>query len=608
MLDLKVDVIQELEHLNKLAKEDPTRRFNRLYRLLRQEQFLMLAKERIAQNKGANTPGVDGQVMEDMTPEVITQLSQELATNTYQPQPAKRRYIPKRHSDKMRPLGIPSARDKVVQSGVALILNALYEPIFQPCSHGFRPQRSPITALRQVNNAYRAGATWIIEGDIANCFGNLPHTMILNCLRKRIQDERFIDLIRKLLQAGAMECGNLTPTYSGTPQGGICSPILSNVVLHELDCWLEQEWQANPPPLTPKDQNARSNPDYMRLHYRIMDIHRYLDGKRPMPKNTTPEELRGELREKRRLRQLQPRLLPRRAIYYVRFADDFAVVLCNASKAEAQQLKAALTEWMQINLGLPLNQEKTLITHWRKQLRFLGYDLQGRTNPNGTKWLHFSVPKAAVREVVAKIKRATAYSQAPAYDVFFNVNAVVRGWTNFYRYAHNNNVIGGKLSQVIFWRTAHYLAKKHRCSLAKMMPKHYDRSPTTRCKALFVYKPNKTPTEETRYFIWHKTAKRLSLVSTWASTVQDQQAYINTNWAKGRSLQKQLETQTEANHTCQGCGTTLDPLSTHHPNRLSKAKRVKKGAGHVARSGLEQQTKLLCHTCHMAHHHLDTSQ
>jgi len=184
----------------------------------------MLAKERIAQNKGANTPGVDGQVMDDMTPAVIIQLSQELTSNSYQPQPVKRRYIPKRHGDKMRPLGIPAARDKIVQSGIALILNALYEPIFRNCSHGFRPERSPITALRQVNNAYRAGATWIIEGDIANCFGNIPHPVILNCLRKRIRDERFIDLVRKMLQAGAMECGHLTPTYSGAPQGGICTP------------------------------------------------------------------------------------------------------------------------------------------------------------------------------------------------------------------------------------------------------------------------------------------------------------------------------------------------------------------------------------------------
>src|SRR5512136_1550032 len=123
-----VDVIRELGHLEKLAKEDPTRRFDRLYRLLRQEQFLGLARERIAKNKGANTPGVDGQVMDDITLHEITRLSQELGAGTYQPQPVRRKYIPKRNSKRLRPLGIPASRDKVVQAGVALILEALYEP------------------------------------------------------------------------------------------------------------------------------------------------------------------------------------------------------------------------------------------------------------------------------------------------------------------------------------------------------------------------------------------------------------------------------------------------------------------------------------------------
>ncbi|MBN1139108.1 MAG: hypothetical protein JXM73_21185 [Anaerolineae bacterium] len=123
---------------------------------------MVIAKMRIAKNKGANTPGVDGQVIDDITPDEIVRLSQELAAGTYQPQPVRRRYIPKRNG-KLRPLGIPTSRDKVVQSGVALILGALYEPMFRPCSHGFRPERSPITALRQVDTAYRAGATWIVE-------------------------------------------------------------------------------------------------------------------------------------------------------------------------------------------------------------------------------------------------------------------------------------------------------------------------------------------------------------------------------------------------------------------------------------------------------------
>jgi group II intron reverse transcriptase/maturase len=597
-----VDVIRELGHLEKLAKEDPNKRFNRLYRLLCQEKFLTYARASITSNKGARTPGVDGQTIDDITLKEIAKLSLELATREYQPQPVQRRYIPKR-SGKLRPLGLPTSRDKVVQSGAALILNALYEPLFRNCAHGFRPKRSPITALRQVSNAYRAGATWIIEGDITDCFGSLPHQVILNCLRKRIRDERFIDLIRKMLQAGVMEGEAYTPTYSGAPQGGIVSPILSNIVMHELDCWMEAQWGANPPVESPQARNARSNPKYMRLHYRICDIRRYLDGKRPMPRDATPEELRQELREKLKLRRLQPRSLPRRVVYYSRFADDFVIVLCHHSKAEARQMKTAIASWMQTQLGLELNQEKTHITHWRKRLRFLGYNLEGRRNPNGTGWLHLSVPKEAVRNVVAKIKRATAYPQAPEYDVFTNVNAVARGWSNYYRYAHNNNVIGGKLSMVIYWQTAHYLGKKHRCSIAKIMRKRYDRSPTTGCKALFTYRPGKSATPENRYFIWHKTLRRLSLASVTIYNIQDKQAYIDTGWAKGHSRHKRRETQELADNRCQSCGASNEELFVHHPRRLRNAKRVKKGAAHVAQSGLTQTTILLCYSCHLTHHH-----
>jgi len=597
-----VDVIRELGHLEKLAKEDPHKRFNRLYRLLYQEEFLIHAKASIARNRGARTPGVDGQTIADITRKEITKLNQELAAGKYQPQPVQRRYIPKR-SGKLRPLGLPASRDKVVQSGAALILNALYEPLFQNCSHGFRPKRSPITALRQVSSAYRAGATWIVEGDITDCFGSLPHSVILNCLRKRIRDERFINLIRKMLQAGVMENAHYTPTYSGAPQGGIVSPILANIVMHELDGWIETQLGANPPTQSPHDRNARSNPEYMQLHYHICKLRRYLDGKRAVPEGTTTEELRQELREKLQLRRLQPRCLPRKVIYYTRFADDFVVVLCHHSKAEAQQLKANIAAWMQTHLGLTLNQEKTHITHWRKRLRFLGYNLEGRRNPNGTGWLHLSVPKAAVRNIVAKIKRATAYPQAPEYDVFTNVNAVARGWSNYYRYAHNNNVIGGKLALVIYWQTVHYLSKKHKCSIAKIMRKQYDRSSKTSCKALFIYKPGKPATPENRYFIWHKTLPRLSLASVTAYNTNDQQAYIDTGWAKGHSRHKRHETQELAERQCQNCGTSNEKLFVHHPKRLRNAKRVKKGSAHVAQAGLAQQTKLLCYACHLAHHH-----
>ena len=487
-------VIQELRHLEKLAKEDPTRRFDRLYRLLRQVPFLRYAQECIQGNHGAQTPGVDGRTLSDLQIEDLERLSQELTDGSYQPQPVRRVYIPKSNG-KLRPLGIPSSRDKIVESGLALILNALYEPLFHDSSHGFRPGRSTITALRQVSTAYRAGATWIIEGDLADCFGSISHGVLLNCLRKRIRDERLIELIRRLLKAGVMEAGQYRPSYSGTPQGGVASPVLANVVLHELDDWLIRHYGINPPPESTQARNARSNPAYMRLHYRITDLRRYLDGKRPLPKGMTVEAARQELRETLRLRAQQPRSLPRRVLYYTRYADDFLIVLCNTSKAEAEQMKATLTVWLKDQLELTLNQEKTLITHWHERLRFLGYELEGRRNPNGSGWLHLNVPKAAVREVVAKIQRATRYPQAPEYDVFSNVNAVARGWTNYYRYAHDNNVVASKLALVIFWRTAHYLATKHKCSIAKIVRRQYTRDPATGCKALFTYQPGRAPND-----------------------------------------------------------------------------------------------------------------
>jgi group II intron reverse transcriptase/maturase len=604
-----VDVIQELGHLTKLARDEPDKRFSRLYRLLRQPEFLMLAKAKVQSNKGANTPGVDGQAMDDVTPEAIVKLSQELAAGTYQPQPVRRAYIPKRGKpQKLRPLGIPTSRDKVVQAGVAMILEALYEPLFRNCSHGFRPGRSPITALRTVANAYRASGTWIIEGDLADCFGSIPHHVILNCLRKRIRDERFIDVIRRMLQAGVMEMGNYHRTYCGTPQGGIASPILANVVLHELDCWMERHIGANPPAQTPKQLNARKHPEYQRLSYRISILRGYLDGKQPLPKSSSDAELRQELREKLGARRQLPCCLPRQAIYYTRFADDFLVVLCNASKVEAMDLKERMAEWLKQTLDLTLNMDKTLVTHWQEQLRFLGYHLQGRRSSRGTPWLHLSVPEEAMREAVARIKQATAYPQAPEYDVFVNVSAIARGWTNYYRYAHNSNVVAGRLATVVFWRAAHYLGKKHRLSLRKIMRRHYARDPHTGCKTLFVQKPDGCKDERGRYFIWHKRPQRLSVYAWEAAQVQHVKPRLNTGWATGHSLTQRLATKAAAQDTCQSCGRNDLPLFLHHPNRLRNAKRVRKGYGHVARSGFTQQGKMLCQACHMEHHHGHTSQ
>src|SRR5262249_20441974 len=183
--------------------------------------------------------------------------------------------------------------------------------------------------------------------------------------------ERFLDLIRKMLKAGVMEEGTLLPTYSGTPQGGIASPILSNVVLHELDCWLEDYWQANPPPLTAQQQYARANPAYARHKRNLVRWRAQLHGRIPLGRQT-PEGLRAKIKEALRERKQLPSVLPRRMISYCRFAADYVVVLCQHSKAEAQHLKTALATWLQEKLRLTQHPEKTRLTPWDQRVRFLG--------------------------------------------------------------------------------------------------------------------------------------------------------------------------------------------------------------------------------------------
>jgi group II intron reverse transcriptase/maturase len=373
------DPLRELEHLGNLAAADPAKRFGKLYRLVSHRELLRHAGERVRQNTGGRTAGIDGQTRRQIDEGLCARLAEELAHNQYHPQAVRRAYIPKGKTGR-RALGIPTIRDRIVQAVVAQILEAIYEPIFRNCSYGFRPQRNTIQALRHVAQAYQAGATWVIEGDLVKCFDSIPHGVILNSLRKRIKDERFIELVRKMLTAGVMAEGNLLPTYSGTPQGGLASPILSNVALHEFDCWLEEHWQANPPPLTAKQQHARANREYARHKRNLVRWRAQLHGRIPMGRQTL-EGLRAKIMHALAARKRVPSVTPRRILSYCRYADDYVGVLCQHTKAEAQHLKAAMAQWLEEHLGLTQHPEKTCLTHWDDRFRFLGDDLRGPTQP-----------------------------------------------------------------------------------------------------------------------------------------------------------------------------------------------------------------------------------
>lgn len=213
-------------------------KYERLYRNLYNPEFFLLAYANIAKSQGSMTQGVDGQTLDNMSLPRINRIIESLRNKTYQPQPAKRKYIPKKNG-KLRPLGITSTDDKLVQEVVRMILEAIYEPTFSNSSHGFRPKRSCHTALAQVKKNF-TGAIWIVEGDIKACFDNFDHHVLTDLLRKRIADESFIGLIWKFLKAGYMEQWQYNCTYSGVPQGSGISPICANIYLSELDKFMQE--------------------------------------------------------------------------------------------------------------------------------------------------------------------------------------------------------------------------------------------------------------------------------------------------------------------------------------------------------------------------------
>lgn len=226
-----------LNSLNEHSK-DSSYKFERLYRLLFNEELFYVAYQKIASNEGSTTKGSDGRSIDGMSLARIETLIASLKDESYQPHPSRRVHIPKKNG-KMRPLGIPAFEDKLVQEVVRMILEAIYEGHFETTSHGFRPKRSCHTALLHIQKTFN-GAKWFIEGDIKGFFDNIDHDVLVQILRERISDDRFIRLIRKFLKAGYVEDWTFHNTYSGMPQGGIVSPILANIYLDKLDKYVKE--------------------------------------------------------------------------------------------------------------------------------------------------------------------------------------------------------------------------------------------------------------------------------------------------------------------------------------------------------------------------------
>src|SRR5690348_12059317 len=440
-----------------------------LYRQMFNKNLYLLAYGSIYSNQGAMTPGASEETADGMTEGKINQIIELMRYERYRFSPARRIYIPKKNG-KLRPLGLPSWSDKLVGEVVRLLLEAYYEPRFSDRSHGFRKGRGCHTALREIREVWK-GTTWFIEGDISDCFGSLDHSVMAATLAERIHDQRFLRLIRHMLRAGYLEDWEYHDTLSGCPQGGVVSPILSNIYLHKLDEFVERELI----PRYTRGASRKRNPEYMRARHRREKARRHGDR----------AAARDLLRQMRTLPSVDPMDPGYRRLRYSRYADDH-ILGFTGPKAEAEQIKAELTQFLREILKLELNQDKTLISHARSQpARFLGYHIivqhcdtkitRSRRLVNGR--IALRVPPDVIKAKTAPYRRKGKPWHRPGlqnlddYDIVRAYGAEYRGIVNYYLLAQDVWRLG-----TLCWHAEtsmlKTLAAKHQSTVTTMAARH----------------------------------------------------------------------------------------------------------------------------------------
>ena len=440
-------------------------RSNRLYRQLFNPQLFLLAYGRIYANKGAMTPGVTGETVDGMSLAKIETIIDALRGERYRWRPVKRVYIPKKNG-KQRPLGLPTWSDKLVAEVVRLLLEAYYEPRFSDRSHGFRPGRGCHTALREVVDVWK-GTHWFIEGDISDCFGSLDHQVMLSILAEKIHDGRFLRLIDRMLKAGYLEDWHWHATLSGAPQGGVASPVLSNIYLDRFDRFIEQ-WLL--PEYNLGDRRRRNRAYQVvetaitraRRHGDLAEVHRLILRRRQLPSQDPTDP------GYRRLR-------------YVRYADDWLLGFAGP-KHEAETIKSRIAVFLRDELKLELSQSKTVITHATSQAaHFLGYEIRAqhadtkitrrRRAVNGA--IGLFVPKTVIRQRCALyLKHGKPAARGPLlhdddFTIVAKYGAEYAGLVQYYLLAQDVFRLG-RLRWTMETSMLKTLACKHRSTVTRM--------------------------------------------------------------------------------------------------------------------------------------------
>ena len=580
---------------NSLANKEEV--FTKLYRYLLRPDIYFVAYKNLYANNGAATKGVNEDTADGFSEAKIDSIIKALADETYQPMPVRRTYIQKKNNrKKLRPLGIPTFTDKLVQEVLRMILEAVYEPIFLDVSHGFRPKRSCHTALKQLRREFN-GTRWFVECDIKGCFDNINHAVLVGLLSNKIKDARITKLIYKFLKAGYLENWQYHKTYSGTPQGGIISPLLANIYLHELDKFvmkLKSEFD------TPGV--GQITPEYRELHNEIKRLSHRLT-------KVTGEEREMVLTKYKSKRQ-KLMTIPCTAqtdkkLKYVRYADDFLIVV-KGNREDCQWIKSKLAEFIGDTLKMELSEDKTLITHSSKCARFLGYDVRvrrsGKIKRGGPGHVKMRTLNGGVELLVPLNDKIRQFvftkgvaiqkedgSMFPVHrkyligltdlEIVSVYNAELRGICNYYGMASNFCKLH-YFAYLMEYSCLKTLASKHKTSLSKIIDKFNDG--TGKWGVPYETKLG----NKRRYFANYADCKGKGSATDYISNAAIVYGYaVNT-----------LENRLKAK-VCELCGTTeSDHYEVHHINKLKNLKG--KERWEIAMIAKHRKTLVVCRDCH----------
>ena len=590
-----------LNSLNEHSK-DSSYKFERLYRILFNEELFYVAYQKIASNGGSTTKGSDGRSIDEMSLARIETLIASLKDESYQPHPSRRVHIPKKNG-KTRPLGIPAFEDKLVQEVVRMILEAIYEGHFETTSHGFRPKRSCHTALLHIQKTF-SGAKWFIEGDIKGFFDNIDHDVLVGILRERISDDRFIRLIRKFLKAGYVEDWTFHNTYSGMPQGGIVSPILANIYLDKLDKYVK-EYIRHFDMGTKRRPGKESNDLANERKRTVRKLKKVKDG---TEKAALVARLKAIEQERAAFPSGDEMDGSYRRLKYIRYADDFILGVIG-SKEDALRIKEDIKSFLSESLALELSEEKTLITHTGKSAKFLGYeitvtrnnhqrrDVQGRLRRTYGKRVRLNVSMATLRDKLLeygameiklrngkeiwKPKCRSGLIFNDDLEILDRYNRETVGFCNYYLIA-NNCVVLHNFRYIMEYSMYKTFAGKYRSTVRKINKKY-------RLNKLFTVKYEQQGVIKSRTF--YKTSFKRRTTAFNGSC--DIEPYSIADVSR-TNLTDRLKAE-----KCELCGAT-GKLIMHHVRNLKDLKG--KESWKRLMSARKRKTIALCPSCHRLRH------